>query len=259
MQLFDTHTHIFTDDFNPDRVDAVNRAKAVGVRGMVLPNIDSQSIPSLISAAEEFSGYCFPCMGLHPTSVKGNFEHELEIVEGWFQKYKFFGVGEVGIDLYWDKTYVEQQKEAFRYQLQLAKRLNRPVIIHARNSFDEILSIVDQENDASLKGVFHSFSGDWNCYQHIIEYGGFMIGLGGVVTYKNGGVDTVVGQMDISHIVLETDSPYLSPVPRRGKRNESSNLVYTAKRVAELINCPVEQVGAITTQNACNLFSIELD
>lgn len=259
MQLFDTHTHIFTEDFNPDRVDAVNRAKSVGVMGMVLPNIDSQSISSLISAAEEFPGYCFPCMGLHPTSVKANFERELEIVEGWFQKYKFYGVGEIGIDLYWDKTYLEQQKEAFRYQLQLAKRLNLPVIIHARNSFDEILSIVDQENDENLKGVFHSFSGDMNCYRHIIEYGGFMIGIGGVVTYKNGGVDTVVGQMDINHTVLETDSPYLSPVPRRGKRNESSNLIYTATKVAELLNYPVEQVGLITTRNACNLFSIELD
>ncbi len=258
MQLFDTHTHIFSDDFNHDRHDSVARAKAVGVKGMILPNIDSQSIDALITTAEHFPNYCLPCMGLHPTSVIENFIDELQIVEDWLTKYRFYAVGEIGIDLYWDKTYIDQQKEAFRFQLQLAKRLNLPVIIHTRNSFNEVLSIVDQENDERLRGVFHSFSGTLDNYNHIIGYGGFMIGIGGVVTYKHGGVDKLVGQMDLNHIVLETDSPYLSPVPQRGKRNESENLIYTLNRVAELLNIPAEEVAEITTRNAGKLFSIEL-
>lgn len=259
MKLFDSHTHIFSDDFNHDRHESVARAKAIGVKGMILPNIDRQSIDALIKTAEQFPNYCFPCMGLHPTSVKENFADELQIVEEWFAKYKFYAVGEIGIDLYWDKTYIAQQMEAFRIQLQLAKRLGLPVIIHTRNSFDEVLSIVDQENDDRLRGVFHSFSGNIENYNHIIGYGGFMIGVGGVVTYKHGGVDKLVGQMDLNHIVLETDSPYLSPVPQRGKRNESANLAYTLHRVAELLDIPAETVADTTTRNASKLFSIDFD
>lgn len=259
MNLFDTHTHIFSDDFNHDRHESVARAKAVGVKGMILPNIDSHSIDALIKTSEQFPNYCLPGMGLHPTSVKDNFADELQIVEEWFTKYKFYAVGEIGIDLYWDKTYIAQQMEAFRFQLRLAKRLGLPVIIHTRNSFDEVLSIVDQENDERLRGVFHSFSGNLDNYNHIIAYGGFMIGIGGVVTYKHGGVDKLVGQMDLNHIVLETDSPYLSPVPQRGKRNESENLTYTLNRVAELLDIPAEKVAETTTRNACKLFSIDFD
>jgi TatD DNase family protein len=173
-------------------------------------------------------------------------------------KHKFHGIGEIGIDLYWDKTFFEQQKVVFRHQLKLAKKHNLPVVIHSRNSFDEILSIVDQENDSSLTGVFHSFTGNLDHFHHIISYGGFKVGIGGVVTYKNGGVDKLISQMDVTNIILETDSPWLSPVPKRGHRNESQNLIYTAQKVADLLNLPLEEVARITTKNALDLFKIKI-
>jgi TatD DNase family protein len=191
---------------------------------------------------------------LHPTSVKENFEQELQIVEQMLESHRFYGVGEIGIDLYWDKTHIDQQKIAFRHQLQLAKKHNLPVIIHSRNSFDEILEIVDQEVDSSLKGVFHSFSGDINHYKRILEYKSFYIGLGGVVTYKNGGVDKLIPHMDLSKVLLETDSPYLTPVPYRGKRNESAYIQLVATKIADILSIPTETVASITTSNAIELF-----
>jgi len=258
MDFIDTHTHIFIDDFDVDRQSAINRAKEVGVKCMILPNIDSSSIEQLLSVTDLYDGYCLPLMGLHPTSVKKNFEQELALVEDQLGKNKFWGIGEIGIDLYWDKTFFEQQKVAFRHQLKLAKKHELPVVIHSRNAFDEILEIVDQEVDESLKGVFHSFSGSLSNYQHIMSYKSFMVGIGGVVTYKNGGVDKVLKDMNIQSILLETDSPYLSPVPLRGKRNESANIVHVARKVAEILNLPVENVAQATTQNAIKLFSLDL-
>lgn len=256
MRLVDTHTHIFSSEFDYDRAEAINRAKQQGVMAMVLPNIDSQSVEPMLAVAHQFPNYCFPCMGLHPTSVGQNFEKELLLVEEYLGKQKFYAVGEIGIDLYWDKTYIEQQREVFRHQLKLAKKYALPVIIHARNSFPEIFEIVDQENDLSLRGVFHSFTGTLDDYKHIAEYGGFLVGLGGVVTYKNGGVNKVVPHMDISHILVETDSPYLSPVPLRGKRNESANLTHIVNKIGELLSLPLHKVANLTTQNALELFSI---
>jgi TatD DNase family protein len=257
LNLVDTHTHIFLNDFDGDRQRVIARARDAGVQFMVLPNIDSTSVDALLGVANEFSGYCMPLMGLHPTSVKEDFENELALVENHFAQHKFWGVGEIGIDLYWDKTFLDQQKLAFRHQLKLAKNYGLPVVIHSRNSFDEILEIVDQEIDPTLKGVFHSFSGTLSNYHHIMEYQTFKIGIGGVVTYKNGGVDKVVEHMDLQSIVLETDSPYLSPVPMRGKRNESANLTFIALRVAQILQLEVEQVAEITTQNAVSLFSLD--
>ncbi|MDY0253016.1 MAG: TatD family hydrolase [Tenuifilaceae bacterium] len=256
--LIDTHTHIFASEFNHDRAQTIERAKAEGVGGMVMPNIDSKSVDDLLSTAQQFPGYCFPCMGLHPTSVKDNFEEELRVVDAHLARQKFFAIGEIGIDLYWDKTFIQQQREAFRYQVKLAKQLRLPIIIHARQSFQEIFDIIDQENDSSLTGVFHSFTGTLEDYQQIADYGGFMVGIGGVVTYKHGGVDKVVTRMDVDRILVETDSPYLSPVPQRGKRNESANLKYIVSKVAELLDVPTDEFAARTTRNAKKLFSLEL-
>jgi len=244
-------------DFDGDRLKVISRAKESGVGMMVLPNIDSSSVDALLGVANLHKGYCIPLMGLHPTSVKENFEDEVALVEKLLVEHKFYGVGEIGIDLYWDKTFLDQQKVAFRHQLKLAKKYTIPVVIHSRNSFDEILEIVDQEIDSTLKGVFHSFSGTLSNYHHIMDYQTFKIGIGGVVTYKHGGVDKVVEHMDLQSIVLETDSPYLSPVPLRGKRNESANIVLIAQRVAEILNLEVEEVARVTTENAISLFSLD--
>jgi len=180
-------------------------------------------------------------------------------IEQMLQNSKFYGIGEIGIDLYWDRTFIEQQKIAFRHQLKLAKKLELPVVIHSRNSFDEIFEIVDQENDSKLRGVFHSFTGTHEQYLHIMEYGNFLVGIGGIVTYKNGGVDKVVAKMDLSKILLETDSPYLSPIPKRGQRNESQNLIYTAQKIAEIKGVPIEEVAEKTTQSTIGLFKIKVD
>lgn len=257
MNIVDTHSHIYLHDFDQDRHQVIVRAKQAGVSCIIMPNIDSTSIDSLTMVANQYKGYCIPLMGLHPTSVKDNFEQELLIVEKHLSTKNFYGVGEIGIDLYWDKTHITQQREAFRFQIRLAKKIGLPIVIHSRDAFHEIFEIIDKENDKSLKGVFHSFSGTFEQYMHVLSYGGFKVGIGGVVTYKNGGLDKVVEQMNIEHIVLETDSPYLSPVPMRGKRNESSNLTYIANKVAAIMNIPVERVAEITTKNARDLFLIE--
>ncbi|MDD2197906.1 MAG: TatD family hydrolase [Bacteroidales bacterium] len=256
MQLIDTHSHLFTEEFNQDRSQAIDRAKDAGVSGIVLPNINCDSIQSLLDTAIDNEGYCFPCIGLHPTSVKANYRDELRCIEEEFEKNKYYAIGEIGIDLYWDKTFINEQVDVFRHQLKLAKEHDLPVIIHSRNSFNEIFSVVDQEIDKNLRGVFHSFTGGINEYNHIMGYKSFYVGIGGVVTFKNGGVDKVVQNMDLNRIVLETDSPYLSPAPHRGKRNESANLPVIAQKIAGLLQVPVEQVARITTQNAKELFGI---
>lgn len=257
MFFVDTHAHIFSKEFNHDRDNVIVRAKSQGVKYMVLPNIDSASIEPLLNVCSSYKGFCFPAMGLHPTSVKENFEKELHVVEKHLREKRFYAVGEIGIDLYWDKTFIEEQKSAFRQQLKLAKELKLPVIIHARNSFDEIFEIVEQENDQNLRGVFHSFTGTIDQYKTIVGFEGFLLGIGGVVTYKHAGVDKVVKEMDLNHILLETDSPYLSPVPHRGKRNESANLIHIAQRIAHLQDVSLKRVAEVTSDNALNLFQIQ--
>ena len=256
MQLIDTHSHIFVQEFDVDREQAIARAAEVGVSKLLLPNIDSTSISRLLETSQAYPDVCYPLMGLHPTSVGKDFEKELEIIEDWFSRHKFYGIGEIGIDLYWDKTYIEQQIEAFTYQIRLAKKLKLPIVIHARNSFNEIFEVLDKETDESLTGIFHSFTGGENEYKRIMSYGGFLLGIGGVVTYKHGGVDKVIPLMSTSQIVLETDSPYLSPVPNRGKRNEPANLIYTAKRVADLLGVDIHDLATATSANAVKLFGL---
>lgn len=258
MVLIDTHSHLFSEEFDNDRGVVLQRAAEAGIKYHVMPNVDSSTTERLINTALEYP-YCFPLMGLHPTSVKDDFEKEIIHVEETLKKHKFYGIGEIGIDLYWDKTHFAQQQVAFRHQLQLAKKLNIPVAIHSRNSFDEIFEIVDQEADSSLRGVFHCFTGTLEQYRHIQEYKTFKVGIGGVVTYKNGGVNTILPEMDLKFIILETDSPYLSPVPVRGKRNESYNLTYIALKVSEILGMSVDDVAKLTFRNSQELFNLPIE
>lgn len=252
----DTHAHLYAGEFDADRTEMIKRAEEKNIHRFFLPNIDSESIPMMMKMAAEFSEKCFPMMGLHPTSVKENYKEELRIVKEWLDKEKFFAVGEIGIDLYWDKTFLAQQQEAFRLQIQWAKEKKLPVVIHARESLNEIFEIIDELNDENLSGIFHCFSGNYDQAQKVISYGGFKLGIGGVVTFKNGGIDKFLSQIPIDNIVLETDSPYLAPVPFRGKRNESSYITIIAEKVAELYGITAKEVEDITTENSKEVFSV---
>lgn len=255
MQLIDTHTHLFLPEFNSDRDQVIAKARDNGLVKLLLPNVDKNTIEHLIDFADSYPDFCLPMMGLHPTSVNENYKKELQDIENWLAKRKFYAIGEIGIDLYWDKTYKQQQEEAFRLQIDLAKKYGLPVVIHARESFEEIFTIFDEVFDNKLTGVFHAFTGNENQAEKIINWG-FKIGIGGIVTFKNAGLDKVVHNIDINHIVLETDSPYLAPVPKRGKRNESAYIVYIAQKIAEIKNISIEEVAQITTNNARELFRI---
>ena len=256
MHLIDTHTHLFAQQFDEDRLEVVQRALEKGVQQMLLPNIDTNSILPMLDLCAEFPENCFPMIGLHPCDIKENYLEELAFFEQWLQKEKFVAVGEIGIDLYWDKSTLYIQEDAFRRQVELAKKYKLPVAIHVRNSFDEVLSIIDGLNDDNLSGVFHCFTGDEAQANHIINYGGFKLGIGGVVTFKNSGLDKTLRTISIEHLILETDSPYLAPTPYRGKRNESSYVVIIAKKLAEIYGKSLEEIASITTQNAKELFKI---
>lgn len=253
--LIDTHSHIYSEDFLHDREEALQRAYDNGVKKIVLPNIDSGSIKHMLDLADAYPHVCYPLIGLHPTSVDEHYNDELHAMEYWLEKRKFFGVGEIGIDLYWDKKFKSEQEDAFRRQLKLAKKFKLPVVIHVRNSFEETYKIVKEEQDGSLKGIFHCFSGNREEAQKIIEIG-FYLGIGGVVTFKNSDLDEVIKAVRVNNLVLETDAPYLAPVPKRGKRNESSFIVYVAQKIADVYGMPVSEVAEITTNNARNLFEI---
>ncbi|MFH0760981.1 MAG: TatD family hydrolase [Bacteroidota bacterium] len=255
MELTDTHCHLFLPEFDPDRADIVARAVGSGIGRMFLPHVDSSTTQALIRTCEEFPGNCFPMMGLHPTSVDGDFEKELQLVEDWLGKKRFYGLGEIGIDLYWDKTWQAQQEEAFRVQLGWASARDLPVVIHVRNSFDETISIIRKSGLTNLRGIFHCFSGNAEQAREVIEMG-FLLGIGGVATFRNGGLDKVLPEINIRNLVLETDSPYLAPVPFRGKRNEPSYLLTIAIRVAELCGMSPEEISQLTTRNSQLLFGI---
>jgi len=255
--FIDTHTHLFLAEFNKDRDKVLARAFNAGVRMCFLPNVDNSTIRPMLNLVDQYPEYCYPMIGLHPTSVKDNYNTELQIVKDWLLKRKFYAVGETGIDLYREKSFLKEQQDAFIYQIRLAKEYDLPVVIHSRESFNEIFDILDEENDKNLTGIFHSFTGTPEQASRIINYG-FKIGIGGIVTFKNAGLDQVVAQIDPNHIVLETDSPYLAPVPKRGKRNEPSFLVYTAARVAELYGLPVGELARITTRNALDIYRIKI-
>lgn len=253
--LIDTHSHIYSEDFVNDIDEVIQRGYDNDIKKIVLPNIDSGSVKRLFDLTDSYPHLCFPLLGLHPTSVSEDYKEELQAIEYWMDKREFYGIGEIGIDLYWDRTYLEQQEDAFRHQVKLAKSRNLPIVIHVRNSFNEVFKIVEEEQDGSLTGIFHCFSGTKEEAQKVID-AGFLLGIGGVVTFKNSDLDEVLSHINLEHLVLETDSPYLSPVPKRGRRNETAYLVYVAQKVAEIYDVSVEQVAEITTSKARSLFRI---
>ena len=253
MFLTDTHTHLYLDEFNADQAEVIERAMEQDVRSMLLPNIDSSSIDGMMQLCGQYPNNCFPMMGLHPTSVKENYKKEMDLVEDWLKKEKFYAIGETGIDLYWDKTFQKEQEIAFSQQIELAKKYQLPIVIHMRNSFDEVYDIVKKHASSELTGVFHCFTGNREEAEKIINLN-FNLGIGGVVTFKNSGLDKVVENINMKHILLETDSPFLTPMPFRGKRNESSYTRLVAKKIAEIKNSSIEEVAEITTSNANHLF-----
>ena len=253
--LIDTHCHIDADDFDDDRDVVIRNSKNNGVEFIFIPNVDNSTIDKVIMMSELYAGYCFPMLGIHPTSVKDNYKDELGIFEKYLHKYNFIGIGEIGIDLYWDKTYYVEQEKVFVYQLNIAAESGLPVVIHSRSSLEELIGILKKENIKGLKGVFHCFPGGYEQAKRVIDLG-FYIGIGGVVTYKNSGMSKLFENLDISKVILETDAPYLTPVPFRGKRNESSMLVHIAEKITQLTSIPFEDIARITSENALELFKI---
>ncbi|ELC3155636.1 TatD family hydrolase [Vibrio harveyi] len=253
--MIDTHAHIYASEFDNDRDEVVKRALEQGIDRILLPNIDLESIEPMLKTEAAYPEVCRSMMGLHPCYVDGNVEQTLEIIRGWFEKHNFIAVGEIGIDLYWDKTFRTEQEMAFVTQLNWAKEMNLPVVIHTRDSIEETLTLLRQEQDGSLRGVFHCFGGSVEEAQAINELG-FHLGLGGVSTFKNGGMDKVIPHLDMNWVILETDCPYLAPVPHRGKRNEPAYTSLVAARVAELRGESLEEIDALTTKNAEVLFNL---
>ncbi len=249
----DTHAHIYLEDFDQDRVDIISKCIDLGVQKIVMPNIDHASVDDLLETESRFPNTCFAAMGLHPCSVKKGFERELYMVEEWLTKRKFAAVGEIGTDLYWDKTFWPQQQEAFSIQVAWAKQYGLPIIIHCRESLDETIDIVEKINDEKLTGIFHCFGGTIEQANRITNLG-FYLGIGGVVTFKKSGLDEVLPAVDLKHIVLETDSPYLAPVPHRGKRNEPAYIPLIAEKIADIKKISVEEVQKTSTENAGLIF-----
>ena len=253
--LTDTHIHLYAEEYDPVRSKLLEEAATAGVTRYFLPNIDRESIPGMLRLEQEFPGRCFPMMGLHPCYVKENWETELALVEEWWSKREFCAVGEIGIDLYWDKTFVEEQKEVFRRQLRLARQHKRPVVIHCRESYQEILSVLNEQPALNPPGIFHCFTGTADQAREVIGLG-FCIGIGGVVTYKKSGLDAVVSEIPLEHIVLETDAPYLAPVPHRGKRNLPAYLRLVAEKVADIKGLSLVEVARVTTDNSKRIFGV---
>jgi len=255
VHFIDTHTHLFSSRFENDRHQVVQKAIELGVNKMLLPNINSETVKAMHQLCQDFPQHCFPMMGLHPCDVKDDYEQELKIVKSHLNKGNFIAVGEIGIDLYWDKSTLDIQKKAFRQQLIWAKEYDLPVAIHVRKSFEAIFEVVEEVNDQNLRGVFHCFTGTKEQGQKAIDMG-FMLGIGGVVTFKNSGLDKTLKELRIDKILLETDSPYLAPTPHRGQRNESSYITLIAQKLAEIYGLKIEEVAKVTTQNAKTLFKL---
>ncbi|OQP64854.1 hydrolase TatD [Niastella vici] len=253
LQLIDTHCHLYGQDFSKDIRAVIERAENEGVRRFYLPAIDSEVIDAMLQLEQDFPGKCFAMMGLHPCSVKEDHKQELALVEQWLAKRPFKAVGEIGLDYYWDKTFIDAQKEAFHQQIEWALHYQLPIVIHSRESMADSIEIVRQHQKGNLGGIFHCFTGTLEEAQQIIDLG-FYLGIGGVVTYKNTHLREVLKAVSMDHIVLETDAPYLTPVPFRGKRNESSYLKYIVEKVAEVKEIPVSEAAAITTANAKKIF-----
>jgi len=251
--FIDTHTHLYLKDFEADLDEMMQRAAKAGIDKFFLPNIDSSSAEALHQLCLKYPKQCFPMMGLHPCSVKENYKEELALVYELLKKGKYYAVGEIGIDLYWDKTFFEQQVKAFETQIQWALEMHLPIVIHCRDAFNEIYEVLVKFTKLP-KGIFHCFTGTLEQAEKVIGLKNFKLGIGGVVTFKNSGLDKTLEHIDLKHLVLETDSPYLTPVPYRGQRNESAYISIIARRLAEIKNCNVGHLAEITTQNAIEIF-----
>jgi TatD DNase family protein len=255
MVFIDTHSHIYLESFDEDRDRLITAAVEIGIRNILLPNIDASSIVAVNRMAKDYPGICFPMMGLHPTSVKANYRDAFEVIRQEMMSDNYIAIGEVGIDLYWDKTRLREQSLIFEQELDLALALHKPVVIHARESFDIIFEILQKYEGKGLTGIFHAFSGTPEQALHAVEIG-FFLGIGGMVTYKSSGLDTIVQMIDLKKIVLETDAPFLPPVPHRGKRNEPSFLILVAEAIARLKSENIAEVARVTTENARIIFGL---
>jgi len=257
MFLIDTHTHLYLENFDSDQNETIERALKLGIKSFFLPAIDSSYTERMFLLKEKYPHNIFLMTGLHPNSVKENFTKELEHINFLLEKNRndFYAIGEIGIDLYWDTSFFKEQEKAFITQIEWAKKYNLPIVIHSRNSFQQIFKILRKFTNKDIKGIFHCFSGTYEDAQKIIEMG-FLLGIGGIVTFKNGKIDTFLSKIPLKNIVLETDSPYLAPVPHRGKRNESAYLSLILEKVATIYGCSIEEVAKCTTENAKNVFKI---
>lgn len=255
MIFTDTHTHLYSSQFQEDRNEMMQRSINAGVSRLFVPSIDSSYTQKMYDLESQFLDTVFLMMGLHPTYVKENYLNELAHVEAELAKRKFYAVGEIGMDLYWDKTFLKEQQHAFQYQIQLAKKYKLGINIHCRDAFNETFEVLESEKATDLFGIFHCFTGDLEQAQRAISLG-MKLGIGGVATFKNGKIDQFLNEIDLQHIVLETDSPYLAPLPHRGKRNESSYITLVAQKLSEIYNLPIEEIARITTENSISVFGI---
>ena len=255
-RIIDTHSHLFTEEFDTDRTEVLQRAKKQGVTRIYMPNIDETTIDRLLQVCEDNSGYCFPMMGLHPTSVNENFEIALQQVFQCLVTHRnlFVAVGEIGIDLYWDNTFLQQQIEVFDRQVRWALELDLPIVVHCRKAIQYIYKVLLPYKDTTLRGIFHSFTGDSEEAELMLKFKRFMVGVNGIVTFKKSVIPTVLPQLPLERLVLETDSPYLTPVPHRGERNESSYICYTLMKVAQVLGLTPEELAVQTSANALRMF-----
>ena len=254
--MIDTHSHIYSEEFDTDRAETIQRAKDAGVQLIILPNCDRSTLSPMLALEAEYPGYCYAAIGLHPTSVKEDYETELALIKSEMERRKWIAVGEIGIDLYWDRTFLAEQIIAFQQQIDWALEYKLPVIIHTRDSFNETMNALTPYKNSRLTGVFHSFIGTLEEAREIIAFGGFKLGINGIVTFKNSGLAAVVEQIAMEHILMETDSPYLTPTPYRGKRNESAFVSLVCKKLAEVYNCSENEISEQTTLNAKSLFNL---
>ena len=255
MIITDTHTHLYSEAFDEDRNEMMQRAFDLGIERFFVPAIDSTYTQSMLELEKHYPENVFLMMGLHPTHVKENYKEELTHVEDMLSRRSFYAVGEIGIDLYWDKTTLEIQQEAFKHQIRLAKKYKLPIVIHCRDAFDEIFEVLEGEKDEELFGIFHCFTGNIEQAHKAISFN-MKLGIGGVVTFKNGGIDKFLDQIDMKHLVLETDSPYLAPTPYRGKRNESSYIINVLEKLSHIYGVTVNEIAEITTANSKEIFKI---
>jgi TatD DNase family protein len=255
VNIIDTHTHLYLKQFNEDIDLVINRSKEIGVKKFILPAIDSSHFNEMHNLKDKYPNSIYLMSGLHPTDVKENYKDELDFVVNTLKSHNYVAIGEIGIDLYWEKSFLKQQKDAFKFQIKLAIKHDLPIVIHCREAFNEIFEILDKENSNKLRGVFHCFTGTLEQAKRAIDLG-FFLGIGGVVTFKNGGIDKFLHEIDLKNIVLETDSPYLAPVPFRGKRNESSYIIYVLEKLSEIYGISKEKIAEITSKNAEKVFRL---